>query len=127
MNAKYFFVSMACGAGWGLVAMGLGHNVFSRQTLLIGLAVSPLIGLVMGVATIPAYSLPVWARFLLLPVMVYVSAFLYGVAVSFNESSSTLEIALGVMAGTTGYILVLLPFAYFSHFGLGYLRTPSRR
>ena len=108
--------------------MGMGYTYLERRSLLIGLAASPLIGLVMGVVTVPAYSLPVWARLLLLPVMVYVSAFLYGIAVAFITSGSrVLETALGVMAGTTWFILALLPFAYFTHFGLGYIRTPAAR
>ena len=126
MTAKYLVASALWGAAWGGIGVLMGLGKFSGESLLIGALASPGIGAIMGILSSPIYSFPFLVRFLSLPVLVYAGAFLFGMAISIRgpfEESLQRNAGL-VMIGTTYFLFILVPVAFFTHFSLGYLRKP---
>ena len=125
MNLKYLGASLLCGGAWGLIALAMGHAVVPERELWTGVLSSPLIGLLVGVVSSPAYSFPLAARMFLPPFFLYFSALLFAMAMSLRgDFNVDLQENLGgVMYGTTIYLPMLLPLAYLTHFGLGRLRS----
>jgi hypothetical protein len=75
-QARYYFLCAGSGLIWGGIAYLLLGKWFPG--FWAGIAVSPLLGLLVGWAHRPAYRLPVVARVLVALVTLYATAVLFG-------------------------------------------------
>ncbi|SRR5258705_6460783 len=134
MNAKYLVLSFLSGGCWGVIAYLLGQPQ-SRPGMLAGVAVTPLIGLIVGVLMNPTYKWSTWARVTTSLLSVYVGATLFGLVVGayrmYKTSGSGMtpspifEDMASAWYGTTIYFPALWALACLNHFLLGMVRRPA--
>jgi len=123
-GAKYLALSGICGGAWGLLVTVLAHAHFPRA-IWAGLAVSPLIGALIGLATLRWCEWKARYRIGAALVALYASAALFGLAVGLYDwlgvhppESARFEVALQAVVGFTwgltilGYWIFLWPLAY---------------
>ena len=67
------------GCGWAGIAYLVGHE-WMGLTIWGGIMASPLIGVIIARAYLPAYKLPVFARVFVALVTLYLAAALFGLA-----------------------------------------------
>ena len=129
-GARYCIFSAASGLAWGGIAYLLLGEWFPG--LWVGIAISPLLGLIVGQAHRATYRFPVVARVLVALVTLYATAALFGLVIGAVEavietnpnvikSSVVIEWVLVTLYGVTftGYFLFLWPLAFLNHWLLG--------
>ena len=122
MNRAYLVASFLCGGAWGGIAYVLGLNLETREQVLAGVVASPIIGLLVGLVSSPAYSFHWVLRLLVPPILLYLGATLFALAMSIRPGSELAENLAGVLLGTTMNFMLLLPLAYGTHYGLAAFR-----
>ena len=123
--------SFAAGAVWGGIAYALGAGAIGPP-IWAGILASPFIGLVVGLLIQPRFvaSSGVW-RVVWALVGLYLGAVLFGIAIGVADEISRqsadhvagaalIEAVLAVLWGVTvtGFVLVLAPLAYLTHWFL---------
>ena len=129
-RARYYFLCAVSGLTWGGIAYLLLREWFPG--LWVGIAVSPLIGLLVGLVHRPTYGFPLILRGFLALVTLYAAAALFGLVVGAVEavaennpkvikSAIVIEWVLAALWGVTlpGYFLFLWPLAFANHWLLG--------
>lgn len=122
--AKYLTLCSGCGAAWGLLVTGLAQAHFPH-TIWGGMFAAPLIGALMGLATLHWCEWKLGFRIGGALVSLYASAALFGLAVGLYDwlvvrppDSARFEVVLetvfGFVVGLTilCYWIVLWPLAY---------------
>ena len=125
-RSRYYLLCALSGLAWGGIAYLLLREWFPG--LWVGIAVSPLFGLLVGWAHRPTYRFPMVARVLVALVTLYATAALFGLVIGVVEEvietnpnhvkgASIIEWVLATLWGLTftGYILVLWPMAFANH------------
>jgi hypothetical protein len=125
MNRAYLVMSLLCGTVWGGIAYVLGFSSVPREQLVAGVVASPIIGLLVGILSSPTYSLHWGVRLLAPPVLLYLSAAFFALAMSIRgrTEADLVENLGGVLLGTTFNLVLLLPLAYGTHYGLAAFRS----
>ena len=145
-RARYYFLCAVSGLTWGGIAYlllafldsgALGWPIALSELLLFpglwgGIAVSPLIGLLVGLIHRPTYGFPLILRVFLALVTLYAAVALFGLVVGAIEaaiendprvikSAVVIEWVLAALWGVTftGYVLFLWPLAFANHWLLG--------
>jgi hypothetical protein len=125
MNNFRLWAAVA-GFVWGMLAFAISFGVFG-ESVFGGLIVSPLIGLIVATAYLPAYRFRKWVQALASLGTLYTAVALFGLAIGVYDAlrpipnRSTVEVILqmGLIAvlGITfmGYPLVLWPLAFLTH------------
>ena len=129
-QACYYLICAASGLTWSGIAYLLLREWFPG--LWVGIAVSPLIGLLGGWVHRPTYRFPMVARVIVALVTLYATAALFGLVIGVVEEvietnpnhirgASVIEWVLAVLWGVTftGYFLLLWPLAFLNHWLLG--------
>ena len=129
-QARYYFLCAVSGLIWSGIAYLLMREWFPG--LWVGIAVSPLFGLLVGWAHRPTYRFPVVARVLVALGTLYAAAALFGLVIGVVEEiietspnhvkgASIIEWVLVTLWGVTftGYFLFLWPLAFANHWLLG--------
>ncbi len=129
-QARYYLLCAVSGLTWGGIAFLLIGEWFPG--LWAGIAVSPLIGLLVGLVHRPTYRFPVLARVLVALVTLYATAALFGLVMgaveevietnpSHIKGSAVIEFVWVTFWGLTftGYFLFLWPLAFLNHWRLG--------
>ena len=144
-QARYYFLSAGSGLAWSGIAYlllasfdsgVLGWRMALRELwfpgLWVGIAVSPLFGLLVGWAHRPTYAFPLILRVFLALATLYAAAALFGLVIGVVEEiietspnhvkgASIIEWVLATLWGVTftGYFLFLWPLAFANHWLLG--------
>jgi hypothetical protein len=129
-QARYYFLCAVSGLAWSGIAYLLLREWFPG--LWVGIAASPLIGLLVGLVHRPTYRFPVVARVLVALVTLYAAAALFGLVLGVVEEvietspnhvkgAAIIEWVLATFWGLTftGYFLFLWPLAFLNHWLLG--------
>lgn len=128
MRLPLLLWSAAAGAAWGVVALLLGGKAFGAA-IWPGVLVSPVIGAVTGLLIHPRFEESAGVRRWLWAVgSLYLGALLFGLAIGAGEElarwgpghragASLVESVLAVLWGVTvtGFLLILTPLAYATH------------
>ena len=128
--ARYYSLCALSGLAWGGIAYLLLREWFPG--LWVGIAVSPFIGVLVGLVHRPTYRLPLIARIFLALATLYSTAVLFGLVMGVVEEvietsphhvkgASIIEWVLATLWGITftGYVLFLWPLAFANHWLLG--------
>ncbi len=129
-QARYYFLSAGSGLIWSGIAYLLLREWFPG--LWVGIAVSPLFGLLVGWAHRPTYAFPLILRVVLALATLYATAVLFGLVIGIVEEvietspnhvkgASIIEWVLATLWGVTftGYFMFLWPLAFANHWLLG--------
>ena len=130
VKTRYYWLCALSGLAWGGIAYLLLGEWFPG--LWVGIALSPVFGLLVGVAHRPTYRLPVAVRVLVALVTLYATAVLFGLVLGVVDavtetnpnvikSAAVIEWVLATLYGVTftGYIVLLWPLAFANHWLLG--------
>ena len=130
VRTRYYCLCAASGLIWSGIAYLLLRGWFPG--LWVGIAVSPVIGLLVGLAHRPTYRFPAVVRVLVALVTLYATATLFGLVMGVVEaaietnpnsikSAVVIEWVLATIWGVTftGYVLFLWPLAFANHWFLG--------
>jgi hypothetical protein len=124
---KYCLFAALSGCAWAIIAYVLSYGMFNANTVIGGIVISPLIGLVIGLVFLPAYRLPKFVQFALSLVSLYFAVALFGLGVGVYDAArdvpdriGTTEVVLQTVIAswfgvTMGYVLVLWPLAFLNH------------
>ena len=128
--SRYYLLCAGSGLTWSGIAYLLLGEWFPG--LWVGIAVSPIFGLLVGWAHQPTYRFPVVARAFVALVTLYAAAALFGLVIGVVEEvietspnhvkgASIIEWVLVTLYGVTftGYFLFLWPLAFLNHWLLG--------
>ena len=134
-GSRYYSLCAVSGFAWGGIAYYLGHPW--PPCIWGGILASPLIGLVVGLAYLPAYRFRVGFRILLALVALYIAVALFGIALGICDQATryipnqirgagVIESLLATLWGVTftGYVLFLWPLAYWNYWVLGRASAP---
>ena len=129
-QARYYCLCAVSGLTWGGIAYLLMGEWFPG--LWVGMAVSPLFGLLVGWVHRPTYRFSAAARVLVALVTLYATAALFGLVIGVVEAAietnpntmkgaAVIEWVLATLWGLTftGYFLFLWPLAFLNHWLLG--------
>jgi len=129
-QAHYYLLSAASGLAWSGIAYLLLQEWFPG--LWVGIAGSPLIGLLVGWSHRLTYRFPAVARVLVALVTLYATAALFGLVIGVVEEiietnpnhvkgAAIIEWVLVTLYGVTftGFFLFLWPLAFLNHWLLG--------
>ncbi len=129
-HARYYLLCAGSGLAWSGIAYLLLGEWFLG--LWVGIAVSPLFGLLVGWSHRPSYRFPMVARVLVALATLYVAAVLFGLVIGVVQEvietspnhvrgASIIEWVLVTVYGVTftGYFLFLWPMAFLNHWLLG--------
>ena len=127
---RYYLLCAVSGLTWGGIAYPLVRGWFPG--IWVGIAVSPLVGLLVGLVHRPTYRFPVLARVFVALATLYGAAVLFGLVMGAVEALSetspniiksavVIEWVLVTLYGVTltGYFLFLWPLAFANHWLLG--------
>ncbi len=129
-HTRYYWLCALSGLTWSGIAYLLLQEWFPG--LWVGIALSPVFGLLVGVAHRPTYRLPAAVRVLVALATLYATAVLFGLIMgvvdaatetspSVIKSAVVIEWVLLTLWGVTftGYIVILWPLAFANHWLLG--------
>lgn len=108
----------AAGLGWGCLAWLVGFRAVEAGAL-VGVAVSPLIGLTLGLLVQGRFERASWsAQVGLALVSLYGGATLFALALAAPEPGEAWRRVTGVWYGTTVLLIALYPLMYATHLAL---------
>ena len=131
VHTRYYLFCAGSGLAWSGIAYLLLSGIWFPG-LWVGIVVSPLIGLLVGLAHRPTYRFPVVARVLVALATLYATVVLFGLVIGVVQEvietspnhvrgASIIEWVLVTLYGVTltGYFLFLWPLAFANHWRLG--------